>query len=182
MSRLYVSFFCPITARSIELLAIAAHTHISKGGTELYLLLSSGGGDPAEALGGFNLLRGLPLKVTTHNAGRVASAANILFLAGSTRYTCEHSTFVFHRVTYDFSKEAHVDEHKLWESLALVRADHISLCRTIASQTNISSDAVDRMIREGEVQEPAAALAAGVIHDIREIEISRDAKITMVQL
>lgn len=63
---------------------------------EVRLLLSSRGGDVQQAIAAYNILRGLPIKISTHNVGTVASSANIIYLAGSKRLTCPNATFMIH--------------------------------------------------------------------------------------
>ena len=41
----------------------------------------------------YNFLRGLPIRLTTHNVGNVDSIGNAVFLAGEHRYACPHSPF-----------------------------------------------------------------------------------------
>ena len=49
----------------------------------------------------YNVLRGLPRDLTIHNVGNVGSIGNAIFLAGSKRYACAHSTFMFHGVGFN---------------------------------------------------------------------------------
>ena len=46
----------------------------------------------------YNVLRGLPIELVTHKVGNVDSIGNTVLMAGSKRYACQHSTFMFHGV------------------------------------------------------------------------------------
>jgi hypothetical protein len=51
----------------------------------LHYSMSSGGGDITSAFGVFNEMKGMPLKITTHNAGAVDSACIMPFMVGERR-------------------------------------------------------------------------------------------------
>ena len=65
-------------------------------------MLSTPGGSVMNGLNLYNVLRGLPITLTTHNVGNVDSIGNAIFLAGQIRYACPHSTFMFHGVAFNF--------------------------------------------------------------------------------
>jgi ATP-dependent Clp protease, protease subunit len=50
------------------------------------------------ALAAYQYLKGRPITLTTHNFGTTASAAIILFAAGSRRYSTPMGTFVIHEI------------------------------------------------------------------------------------
>jgi ATP-dependent protease ClpP protease subunit len=81
-----VSFEAEISAQTVGHLIGTITAQIAEKANEVHLLLSSPGGDPAEALAAYNVLRGLAVPIVTHNVGRVASASNTIFLAGNPRY------------------------------------------------------------------------------------------------
>src|SRR6478752_3066393 len=72
--------------------------------TKLYLLLSSEGGSIEDAFSLYNLMRTLPVEIATVNMGQIASAGNILFLAGDERYCCDQSYFHFHNINWFYDK------------------------------------------------------------------------------
>ena len=49
---------------------------------EVHLLLSTLGGNVNDGINVFNILRAMPLRIYTYNAGRICSIGNVVFLAG----------------------------------------------------------------------------------------------------
>lgn len=70
--------------------------------TELHLLMASKGGlvDPGMAI--YNLLRGIPARVTTYNYGSVDSIAGVIYCAGTRRLATPHCSFLIHGLTWNF--------------------------------------------------------------------------------
>jgi ATP-dependent Clp protease, protease subunit len=64
-----------------------------------YLCFSSSGGYIADGIFLYHHLRSLPIQVTIHNTGTVASIATTLFVAGQRRLCAPHSIFMMHPVT-----------------------------------------------------------------------------------
>ena len=58
----------------------------------------------------YNVLIGMPFELITHNVGNVDSIANAVFLAGTKRYACPHSTFMFHGVGFDITAGMRLEE------------------------------------------------------------------------
>src|SRR5213593_78082 len=84
----YVIFSAEITPQTTEgLLAVMANC-ATQGVKEVYLSLSTPGGDVTQGMTLYNVLRGMPFALTTHNAGNVDSIGNAVFLAGTKRYAC----------------------------------------------------------------------------------------------
>src|SRR5438045_1747161 len=81
--------------------------------TELYLLMSSDGGNVEDAFALFNLMRMLPAKIITVNMGQIASGANIPFLAGEERWACNHSYFHFHNLSWSYDRPQTVQRIQL---------------------------------------------------------------------
>src|SRR5438309_2989579 len=93
----YISFSAEISPHTTEsLLAVLANCVNQKIGT-VYLMLSTPGGSVMNGLNIYNVLIGMPFELITHNVGNVDSIGNAIFLAGSKRYACPHSTFMFSR-------------------------------------------------------------------------------------
>src|ERR1017187_9405933 len=82
----YVVFTAEITPQTTEgLLAVMANC-ATQGVQTVYLAISTPGGDVTQGMTLYNVLRGMPFDLITHNAGNVDSIGNAVFLAGKTRY------------------------------------------------------------------------------------------------
>jgi hypothetical protein len=97
----YVTFSAEINPNTTESLLAAFANLVNQGVREVHLLLSTPGGSVMHGLNMYNVLRALPIRLTTHNVGSVNSMGNVVFLAGEIRLACPHSTFMFHGVGFD---------------------------------------------------------------------------------
>src|ERR1700722_18689115 len=75
------------------------------------LCLSSGGGAPDQAFYVYEILKTIPVEITTHNVGAVHSAAMYLFLAGSKRFAVPHANFLMHKTTLTVAGAAFSQDH-----------------------------------------------------------------------
>src|SRR5438105_15215469 len=90
----FVSFSADVNPQTTEvLLGNVAHL-IGQGFRKINLLLSTPGGSVAHGITIFNVLRGMPIELITHNVGNVDSIGTVVFLAGSKRYSCSQATFM----------------------------------------------------------------------------------------
>ena len=103
----------------------------------------------------YNVLRALPIKLTVHNVGNVDSIGNAVFLAGSPRYACPHSTFMFHGVGFDISQGARLEEKLLTERLASQHQD--AGFHSHARERYEAHRDGDRDIETGPVDQPETA-------------------------
>lgn len=173
----YISFSAEINQTTTEsLLGLCADLVNKKFGT-LYLLLSTPGGSVMNGLNIYNVLRGLPLKVITHNVGSVDSIGTVIFLAGGERYSCPHATFMFHGVGFDVRQLMRVEEKFLRERLDSITADQKRIASLIAERTKLTPDEIEKLFLEAVTRDPTYALSNGIVHDIREVQIPDGAPI-----
>lgn len=88
----------------------------------VYLLLSTPGGSVMHGMNLYNVLRGMPFELITHNVGNVDSIGNAVFLAGAKRYAAPHSTFMFHGVGFDLPAQTRLEEKFCRFSTTAVRS------------------------------------------------------------
>lgn len=170
--RVYVSFSAQIDATTAESLIAVMANMANLGAQEVYLILSSEGGTVMHGLTLYNVLRGLPFRLITHNAGNVDSIGNAVFLAGETRYACPHSTFMFHGVGFTAQQGQRFDEKGLREGLGSIQADQIRIGSVIADRTNLDSGDVSNLFLEAQTKDAAYAVSHGIVHEIRDIQLS----------
>lgn len=87
----YVSFSGEINVGTTELLLATMANVANQGIPEVHLLISTPGGSVMNGINIYNVLRGLPLKLVTHNVANVDSIGNAIFLAGEERYACANT-------------------------------------------------------------------------------------------
>jgi len=74
----YIVFTADVqTAQAAKLRA--ALTDAANAGDEIYLLISSSGGNVSEGLNLAAFMKSLPVRITTHNIGQTDSIANVIF-------------------------------------------------------------------------------------------------------
>src|SRR6202035_1991872 len=97
----YVSFSAEINPNTTEALIGALAQCANQRVPEVYLMISTAGGNVMNGMNLYNVLRAMPFRLTTHNVGNIDSIGNPVFLAGGTRYACPQATFMFHGVGFD---------------------------------------------------------------------------------
>ena len=167
----YIAFSAEINPKTTESLIAAMADCAKEGAQEVYLMLSTPGGSVMNGMNLYNVLRGMPFKLTVHNVGSVNSIGNAVFLAGSTRYAAPHSTFMFHGIGFTASAGHRFEEKDLRERLNSVLADRKRIGAIIAEHTNLSERDIAGLFREAQTKDAAYALNCGIVHEIRDIQI-----------
>jgi ATP-dependent Clp protease protease subunit len=95
----YLGYCGLIDSAGVTRIAGAINTAVNGQYDSVYLCLSSNGGYVGDGIYLYHHLRSLPIPVTVHNTGTVASIAATLFVAGQRRLCAPHSIFMVHPVT-----------------------------------------------------------------------------------
>lgn len=119
----------------------------------------------------YNVLRGLPISLTTHNVGNVDSIGNAVFLAGSKRYACPQATFMFHGVGFDGQPGFRLEEKLLRERLNSVLSDQKRIGAIMEQRTNLNKRQIKGLFREAQTKDATYAVSCGIIHEVREVQI-----------
>ncbi len=136
--------------------------------TKLYLLLSSEGGSVEEAFSLYNLLRCLPVRIVTVNMGQIASAGNILFLAGEERYACEHSYFHFHNLNWFYDKPQTLHRIQMQDHTQIIDMERDLYLRIFKERTKLSDSEIEaiKFLDHPLVKDTSFALNNGIIQKI----------------
>jgi ATP-dependent protease ClpP protease subunit len=170
-ARVYVSFSAEINANTTEALIALVSNQVNNTVPELYIMMSTPGGTVMNGLNLYNVLRAMPLKLVTHNVGNVDSIGNAIFLAGSERYACPHSTFMFHGVGFDIPGQTRLEEKILRERLGSILADQNRIGGIIRERTTLNKRQVGNLFKEARTKDADYARSVGIIHDIRDVAI-----------
>lgn len=141
--------------------------------TDLTILFSSDGGNVDDGFALYGFLRALPLELTIHNVGMVGSIANAVFLAGQTRYASPHSVFLFHDLNWRYAEAQTLSALTMIEHSMLLecgRARLQSLFDLHAKKGDPLFHGAD-FFKEPRIHDPAAAKAAGIVHDVKDAAI-----------
>ncbi|MDO8716940.1 MAG: ATP-dependent Clp protease proteolytic subunit [Dehalococcoidales bacterium] len=173
----YVSFSAEInpstTENLIAVMANCANLKVKK----VTILLSTPGGGVMNGLNLYNVLKGMPFELTTHNVGNVDSIGNAVFLAGSTRYASARATFMFHGVGFDIPNNARLEEKDLQEKLEGLLNDQKRIGAIITDRTSITEGEVAELFRQAQTKDANYAVSKGIISEIREVNIAPGAPI-----
>ena len=168
----YVSFSAEINVKTTESLIAVMSNLTNLGVQQVYLILNTPGGIVTNGMNVYNVLRGMPFELTTHNAGNVDSIGNVVFLAGSRRYAAPNSTFMFHGVGFDIKTNQRLEEKGLRELMGTVGSDQRRIGSIIAQHTNLSAREIAGLFREAKTKDAPWAIDKGIIHEIRDVQIT----------
>jgi ATP-dependent Clp protease, protease subunit len=171
MSAAYISFFADINPMTSATLVGNVFDQLNRGATEIHLLLSTPGGMVDEGVAVYNVLRGLAVPLITHNVGSVNSIGNIVFLAGSHRKACPHSTFMYHGVGFDTYQPTRFEEKNLRERLGSIIADQSKIGAIIGERTKLTQPEIENLFLEAQTKDTSFALGKGVIHEIANVNL-----------
>jgi ATP-dependent Clp protease protease subunit len=166
----YVSFSAEINANTTESLIAVLANCANDGTQEVYLMMSTPGGNVMNGINLYNVMRGMPFKLITHNVGNVDSIGNAIFLAGAERFACPHSTFMFHGVGMDV-QNLRLEEKNTKEALDGIVANHKRIGSIIQDRTKLSAADTDILFREAQTKDATYAAGCGIIHQIKDVQI-----------
>lgn len=172
MSTHFVNFSAEVTPASTEGLIATVATLHNQGATEIHLMLSTPGGSVMHGFTIYNVLRSIPVNLHTYNMGNVDSIGNVIFLAGSHRFACPHSTFMFHGVGFDLVGSIRLDDKLLREKLDSISADHKRIASVIEQYSSLDERQVVQLFEEARTKDAAWAQSVGLIEAVREPEIA----------
>ena len=168
----YISFSAEVNPNTTEVLLATCADLANKRTENVHLLLSTPGGSVMHGINIYNVLRGLPFKLTTYNVGSVNSIGNVVFLAGDERYAVPDSTFMFHGVGFDVTQGARLEEKFLRERLDSIQADQNKIASIINERASFPDEQeVASLFLQAATKDAAYARKRGIINDIRKLEI-----------
>ena len=170
-SIVYVSFSAEIMAHTTESLLAAMANCANQGVKEVYLMLSTPGGNVMHGLNLYNVLRAMPFKLITHNVGNVDSIGNAVFLAGSERYACPHTTFMFHGVGRGVPPGTRLEEKGAKEALDSILADQKRIGSVIKDRTKLGDPEIESLFREAQTKDATFAVGSGIVDQIKDVQI-----------
>lgn len=180
MPRAYVVFHAAIDGNTSQQLIATCAQLVNNGHDEIYILISTPGGNVMSGITVYNALRALPAKIIMHNIGNIDSIGNAIFLAADERYACQHSTFMFHGVGIPINQN--VEEKQARELLDGILANQRRIGEIVQEHTSIPASEVGELFREARTKDANAAKAAGIVMDIAEVAIPPGAPVISLVL
>jgi ATP-dependent Clp protease, protease subunit len=108
----YCGFTGPIDSSSATRLAAAMNHANNEGFDRVHLLFNSLGGYTADGIFLYNHFRSMPIPITIHAIGNVASIALAVYVGGERRLCSKHAIFMTHPTSVPSSAEG-----MAWERL-----------------------------------------------------------------
>jgi ATP-dependent Clp protease, protease subunit len=167
----FISFSAEIVPQTTEILLGSIALHVNQGFQEIHLLLSTPGGSVSHGITIYNILRGLPVKIVTHNVGNVDSIGTVVFLAGQERYACPETTFMLHGVSCSSAAPVQFFERNLKERLAAVQADQQRISAIYESRAGIDPKVAEEFFLGETTMSAADARLNGIVHELRDVSI-----------
>ncbi|SDB31190.1 ATP-dependent Clp protease proteolytic subunit [Bauldia litoralis] len=128
----YYGFNGPIDSHSVTRLCATLNHGVNNGAGEIYLTFSSLGGYTADGIYLYNHIRALPVPVTIHATGNIASVAVAVLAGAETRLCSQHVLFMIHPTAVPGSAEG-----MSWERL-----------RTLMDSALAEEDRTDGILRD----------------------------------
>jgi ATP-dependent protease ClpP protease subunit len=161
-----IKFFTSVNEVTVNALMDVIDQRMNQGVTHFKLLISCPGGSAFLGLSAYNYLKGLPVKVTTHNFGSVDSIGVVLYCGGSHRLSVPQARFLLHGVSINF-QNANLEEKQLEEKMKGLRIDVENIAKVIAASSNKESSKVKSAMEDRTTLTPQEAQAWGLVHEIR---------------
>ncbi len=166
--KIYIKYYALVDEPHIKALLNTIESKRREGINEFVILISCPGGNVFHGLSAYNFLKGLPVKIITHNFGSIISMGLVLFCAGEERYSVPHGTFLLHGVQSHFPKGAVLEEKQLEERLKALQLDTENIAGVVAANTGKSEEEILKAMHERTTLNPEEAQEFGLIQEIKE--------------
>jgi ATP-dependent protease ClpP protease subunit len=175
----YIAFTADVQTIQIGKLRDAL-TNAANAGDDIYLFVSSGGGNVNEGLNISALMKTLPVKITTHNIGQTDSVANVIFAAGAPRYAMANASFLFHGVSMSYEKMSLI-ESQIEEQYKTVKRLRTDIATAFAAYTGVAlADVENLMVSGATILTAAEAQGKGIINEVRDAKVPAGSQIVTI--
>ena len=169
-NEIYISFTSLVNPHTTQILMGALTNAVNNGHTKIHLMLSSPGGQVAEGITLYNLIRSLPIPVYTYNIGTVNSIANVVFQAGERRITATNSSFMFHGVGFDI-QNARMELTHLIEKIQELQKDEALISAIMVERTGLSDAQAQNLFRTMAFMDAKKAVESGIADEVSDINL-----------
>ena len=168
-----------IDSPGVAKIAAALNTAVNASYDEVYLCLSSPGGWVGDGVYLYNHIRALPLKITIHNTGSIASIATAVFVGAAERFCSTHAIFMIHPTTIGPFQEG-LTSQRLSASLKAALADDLRTENILRERTTLPKSILSaRRVKDVHIS-PTEALKFGLVHDVRDFALPKGNEIIQI--
>lgn len=180
---IYVNYCDDINPVKVKAIMAALSDIITREKPDtIYCLFSSSGGHVESGISLYNFLRALPTEIIMHNTGSIDSIANVVFLAADIRYASVHSSFLFHGINWNFEAKTSLNKNQLKEILSTFESSETKISGIITEKTKLTTEDLRGLFNQGASVNSEFALSKGVIVEIKNPVIPKDAKLLSFNL
>ncbi len=165
----YVFFDQALDLNSMRGLRHQLTALVEAGVSQVVLVISSPGGQILETLVTYSFLRALPLQLSTHAQGIVASAATVLFLAGDGRSADPTAHFLFHPSQAPLAGV--MSEQQMQEQSAQLRTVAETMEQIYRDRTKLTPEEIERFGRSQVVYTADQARELGVVQSVMGLKV-----------
>ena len=176
-SEFYLTITGPILdAQVAQLMMLLDNTISSDGIDHLYVAINTPGGSVNAGIVLYHYLRGLSIKVTTHNIGQVDSIGNTIFLAGDDRFASSATSFLLHGVSLNVAANSQFSRSQLGEISSQLEKDELRIETITTERSSLTKKQLQAFFDKGSSLSPVDAEKHGIVTGIKELEIPNGAK------
>lgn len=176
-TKLYLSFTAKVTDQTTTLLMNNLAAAIQQGIAELTLLLSTPGGSVMHGMTLYNYLSALPVDLTTYNIGNVDSIGAIVFLAGTKRFACPHSTFMLHPVAFGLQSGQNYEQPDLTAIVESLEADQARIASVYAERSGLEKQNALGLFNQQKTYSASEAQTFKFVHEVKALSIEKGARV-----
>lgn len=133
---LYLGFCGAIDADAVSKIAGTFNQAVNDQFDAIHMTLSSPGGAASDGVYLYYHIRSLPIRVTMHNQGMIASVATTIFAAADERTACPDSIFMIHPV----SMQANGYHASLKSAMDLTEIEEARIDAILAERAKVPDD------------------------------------------
>jgi ATP-dependent Clp protease protease subunit len=163
-----VSFLVQVDSNSVNQLLRVVTDQMRQGTKKIVVIISSPGGDTASAFAAYNVLRHLPIELTTFNVGNIDSAAMLLYCAGTHRYSLPKTRFLIHGNSLTFGVGVPMDSTFLDAQLEQLKNLNQIVIQVVSATAHKKDAEVEKAVHSQEILGPEEAKEWGLVQDIRK--------------
>lgn len=168
MSKIIIRLIAGIDQQSVSQLINTVERSINQGAKEIKILISSPGGSVFHGISAYNFLKGLPIKIETHNFGNIDSIATVIYCAGQERYCVPTARFLIHGVRFGSNGPIQFEEKQLDEIVKGLKNDRENIAKIIAENCKKTQSEVEKLMFDGTTFTPTSAKDFGLVHKISD--------------
>jgi len=168
-----IQFFYNVDPQPITQLLMVVGNQVRDGNRDIYILMSSNGGDPGLAFTAYNYLRSLPAHITTINLGNIDSAATILFCAGQERFAVTGTRFLIHGVMFNYASpgmNVQPNAEQLEANLSLVRSLNEEMILALSQNSAKKPEELRKLIQGQVILDSEEALSWKLIQGTKTLK------------